>query len=298
MTFSIESCPGCGGDKFDERPAIVAPFISSYVLGSPPEPSVIGSCLSCGLVFYTRRYTVEEIKRLYHDYRGEDYFRARHRFEPRYTRQLNAAIGGPSDIAARQRIYCETLAAHADPDAIETVLDYAGDRGQMMEGGPGRKLFVFDISSVAPVSGVTSLSESELEGREFDLVLLCEVAEHLSAPREEMRRVVRHIKPGGLIYVEVPSEHFDIRRIPRGGWYRSYLSWLARAPLLLFILDQWSSAMQVKFGIMPPLGFVKQHEHINFFTVASLSRLLGESGLTVETCKQVDGVIVALCRRQ
>lgn len=298
MTDRTDSCPSCGGDRFDERPALVAPFIAHYVLDRAPEPTAVRDCSGCGLVFFATRYTDDEIARLYKDYRGEGYLRTRHSFEPWYTARFNEDIGGPAGMEPRKRVYRAIVEPYAARELIDSVLDYAGDRGQMMEGGPGRRHFVYEISGVRPVDGVTAISEpGALEGREFDLVLLCGVVEHFSAPLEAVRQVARHVRPGGLLYVEVPGERFDIRRIPRGNWYKTYLAWLARTPLLLRLVDFWSTGMRVKLGVLPPLGFVKQHEHLNFFTAGSLSHLVRAAGLEAETCEVRGGAVVALCRR-
>lgn len=123
------------------------------------------------------------------------------------------------------------------------------------------------------------------------------MVEHFSWPLDPVRAVAQHVRPGGLLYVEVPDETFSIQRIPRGGWYQKYLQVLAGRPLLRLAVDFWSTAMRVKFRSFPTLAFVKQHEHLNFFGVRSLSRLLEGAGLTLLSCAAVEGAVVALCRR-
>jgi SAM-dependent methyltransferase len=274
---------------------MIAPFIGRYVLDRDPELTRICACADCGLVYFARPYSEAEIARLYEDYRGERYLAVRHGFEPWYTRKFNDDIGGPAGMGPRQALYRETIGKLADE--VATVLDYAGDRGQMMEGGPGREHYVYDISGVTPEPGVIGISTpAELAVRTFDLVLLCGVAEHFSWPLDEVREAAAHVRPGGLLYVEVPDEIFDIGPIPRGAWYRRYLAFLARRPLLRLAADFWSTGVRVKLGAIPPLGFVKQHEHLNFFNVRTLSRLLERAGLTVLCCRATTGSIVALCR--
>lgn len=168
------ACPCCGCDQIESRSALIAPFIARYVLDSEPEVCTLCRCGDCGLVYFGRPYSDAEITRLYDDYRGERYLAIRHGFEPWYTRKFNEDIGGSAGMTPRRRVYQATLAAFPDSSSVDKVLDYAGDRGQMMEGGPGREHFVYDISGVPPDNGVTAISHpAALEGRVFDLVLLC-----------------------------------------------------------------------------------------------------------------------------
>jgi len=279
---------------------MTAPFIAAYVFDAKPAVCDLCACRGCGLMFYGARYEDGEIRRLYEGYREARYFAARNRVEPWYTQKFNDDIGGEAGMTPRRAVYQTTLAAQADAGSIGTVLDYAGDRGQMMEGGPGREHFVFDISGVAPVDGVTGIAdEKSLEGRTFDLVLLCGVVEHFSEPLRQVEHVMQNVKPGGLLYIEVPDERFDIGRIPTGAWYRNYLRWIAPLGPALLAMDFWSTAVRVKFGFIPPLGFAKQHEHLNYFDAPSMAKLASKAGLEVLQCfrSPSSAAIVALCRK-
>jgi SAM-dependent methyltransferase len=250
------------------------------------------------VIFFETRYDGTEVSRLYDDYCGELYLKVRHRFEPWYTRQFNKRLSSVAYMEPRRRVYRRILGAHADMSTIVSVLDYAGDRGQMMAGGPGRDHFVFDVSGVTPVQGVTNIAdEGALAGRVFDLVRLCGVVEHFSEPLAQLKRVLEYVKPGGLLYVEVPDERFNYEGIPRGHWYRTYLEFLTGTRLLLLALDFWSTGMRIKFGLIPPLGFAKQHEHLNYFDRAALLRLVMRAGLTTVVSFREGGALIALCRR-
>ncbi len=218
MTYRATACPGCASSDLDVRPALIAPFVARYALRREPEVCDLSACRNCGLAFFSARYEDAEISRLYEGYRGEDYFAARNKVEPWYTRKFNENMGNEAGIAPRRDVYQATLAAHADLSSIETVLDYAGDRGQMMEGGPGREHFVFDISGVPPIDGVVPISdEASLAGRSFDVVLLCGVVEHFSEPLPQLEQAAKYVKPGGPLFVEVPDEQFPNTGIPKGG---------------------------------------------------------------------------------
>ena len=46
---------------------------------------------------------------------------------------------------------------------------------------------------------------AQLSGREFDLILLIQVIEHMIQPFDSMRKVLDLLRPNGLVYVEIPS---------------------------------------------------------------------------------------------
>ncbi len=178
-----------------------------------------------------------------------------------------------------------TLRAHAADARIDTVLDYGGDRRQRMLGGPGSQHFVFDVSGVEPESGVTALDAASLKGQAFDLVLLCEVLEHVSDPVTALADAARHVRPGGLLYVTVPNQEFPLTSIPDAAWYRAYLGAILKFRWLVMALDFWYTGFRIKFVQKPPLVFAKLHEYVTFFDHNSLALLLQSAGLAVLSCE-------------
>src|ERR1700733_6206287 len=205
MTYLVICCLGCAGSDLEFRAAITAPFVAARVFKCPPSVCRVAQCRSCGLIFFEDRFDDQEVGNLYADYRSEAYYQERHHWEPWYTRAFNSGLGGAEEMRIRREVYARTVRDHAADARINSVLDYGGDRGQLMVGGPGRGHFVFDISGVEPEPGVVSIDAASLAGRDFDLVLLCEVLEHVSDPMRVLREVTDHVRPGGLLYVTVPN---------------------------------------------------------------------------------------------
>ncbi|HTQ71838.1 MAG TPA: class I SAM-dependent methyltransferase [Acidocella sp.] len=299
MTYRATRCTACDVPDLDYRAAITAPFVAARVFQRPPSVCRIAQCSNCGLVFFEDRFEDQETARLYADYRSEAYYRERHHWEPWYTRAFNSGLGGAEEMLIRREIYARTVNAHAQGAAIESVLDYGGDRGQLMLGGPGQNHFVFDISGVEPESGVIGLNAASFADRKFDLVLLCEVLEHVAEPLHVLQDVLGHVRPGGLLYITVPNREFPFADIPAGAWYRAYLRQLLKSRWATMAVDFWSTGFKVKFRRVPPLGFAKLHEHINFFDDASLTVMLRRAGLDVLMCAPSrDGSgLGALCRK-
>src|SRR5579863_6316576 len=150
MAFLICACPCCGGVRLEGRAAMVAPFVAERAMCARPKPCRIYRCAECDALFYDNRLDDIEIRRLYSRYRGDDYLSRRHKWEILYTRSIYDRLGGPEEIAWRRDIYEQTVTPWIN-GSIETVLDYGGDRGQLIAGGPGRKYYVYEISGKPPL---------------------------------------------------------------------------------------------------------------------------------------------------
>lgn len=289
--YVTEACPCCGSQEKGEWPALVSPFVASYVLDRRPQPTRLLECKGCRFRWFAERFTEDEAARLYDGYRGDRYFQARHRHEPWYTRKVNDDIGGdPAVVSFRKAMVERIVRASGDASRIERVLDWGGDRGQILPEAIGKERFVYEISGLEPVPGVTRIGTADaLRGQTFDLVLCCHVLEHLSDPRtvlDELRPLLR--SKDSLLYVEVPFERPSLKMVGRGAAYRTWLSGLARVKPLLTAFDLYSTAFRTRLGTLPPLGFVKLHEHVSFFDERSLAALLERAGFTPVVTEKVD----------
>lgn len=290
MTYLALSCPCCDSKQHDAYPALVSPFVSDYALGSSPTPTRLLECDGCGFRFFEDRLTDAESAQLYTGYRGERYYRERHRHEPWYTRKVNDAIGSSEQIiATRKALVDRFLRAHADVAKLDDVLDFGGDRGQLIPEGIGRRRFVYEISGIEPVAGVTRIgTEAELQDHRFDLVLLSHVLEHCSEPRSVLDAVRPLLRSSdSALYVELPFERTRLSWLGRSSAYRAYLGALGRVRPLLTAVDLYSTVFRTRFDFVPPLGFVKMHEHINFFDEASLGKLLARAGFEVQAFERL-----------
>ena len=92
--------------------------------------------------------------------------------------------------------------------------------------------------------------EAPLEGRRFDVVRLSHVLEHLPSPRKSLGKMHRLLRPGGLLWIEVPNAASLERRLFHGHWF------------------QWD---------LP--------RHLYHFTPATLVRLLRDTGFRPRTVK-------------
>ena len=287
--YTIQHCPCCGCLDSEATPAVVAPFLLEYALRGTQATCRLMECRKCAFRFFDTRLDDAEIHRLYEGYRGETYFNVRNRHEFWYTRKVNADLGeDPQILDGRRNSLTAFLSAHLDLAALDSVLDYGGDKGQLLPEGIGKQKYVFDISGLESVSGVERITDAKaLGGMGFDLVILSHILEHCSEPGQMLQEVKPLGKNGGsMLYVEVPYERYNLRLTGGGNLYGGYLRWLMNIPFLARILDFYSTAFRVKFNFIPPLGFAKLHEHINFFEVDSLRRLLERGGFEVIACER------------
>jgi SAM-dependent methyltransferase len=280
----IDQCPVCDSPSRHGWPALVAPFIADFVLQSPVERCHLRECETCGLRFFAERFTGPELARLYTDYRGAAYYRTRHRHEPWYSERFNVDIGhNPQRGAARRAGLTAFLHDSGAPGPFESILDYGGDAGQLIPQEMTGQSYVYDISGVPPVSGVARIAkEEDLQSGGYGLVLLSHVLEHVPDPLDLLRALRRLAREdGGLVYVEVPLERPWMGFLGRGAATIAWLDSLRRSALLLRLFDFYSSAFRIKAGFLPPLGFSKLHEHVNFFSAKSLRLAVERSGFTV-----------------
>jgi hypothetical protein len=281
--YRVDRCPCCGSADLDAWPAGVAPFIVEYVLDGRPTSSRLLQCRACSFRFYETRYDDAEAARLYADYRGERYFRVRHRHEPWYSRAFNEGLSKAGGVEARRREIASWLGRRGEPAC--TVLDYGGDRGQFLPVTPGLERFVYDISGVAPEPGVTAFArEEDLAGRSFDAIVISQVLEHVS----DVAKILDHARSlaakRALFIVEVPDEHFNLRLVPKGPIFQAYVDAVLATQPFARVLDFYSAAFRTKLGVIPPLGFPRMHEHINYFEGCSLRAALETRGLEVLSC--------------
>jgi SAM-dependent methyltransferase len=89
---------------------------------------------------------------------------------------------------------------------IKSVLDYGGDLGQYIpdELNHARR-HVVEIEERELVDGVTAVTSPD-NCEPVDLVLCCHTLEHVSWPSDLVADMKRYLRPGGLLYIEVPNE--------------------------------------------------------------------------------------------
>ena len=285
--YLAQRCPCCDSGALDAYPAVVAPFLAERALQRQAERCSLLECRGCGFRFFDLRLEPPEVQRLYADYRGESYLRVRRRHEWWYTRRINQDLGGEGEILrSRQQLIERFLRGHLELTTLRSVIDYGGDRGQVIPPHLGQERVVLDVSGVRPVEGVTAVrTREELGARSFALVMCCQVLEHVSEPQQTLEELRQLGSSESWFYLEVPLERPSLRGVVRGRVGEAYLEALLRVPPLLRLVDFYSTAVRVGLGHAAPLALLKAHEHLNFFHARSLRALMERSGFEVVSCE-------------
>lgn len=285
--YRIEECPCCGSNNLNLLPAVLAPFLARYAVGSPPARCSLAQCPGCSFRFFDSRLTADEVTKLYSGYRGEEYLRQRQNAEPWYSCRVNDGLANdPNEIQTRNSATEAFLSPHMNGLEVNSVLDYGGDQGQFIPRTFGKEKFVFELSAAQPVEGVTRIeSEAALEGRRFDLVLLLGVLEHCSEPLSVVKKVRDLMRgPDSHVMIGVPYEWYGLKGVGTGWLYSWYLDMLLQSGPLLKLIDFYSTVARVRCHRIPPFGIVKCHEHLNFFNEQSMTALLRRAGMKLVAC--------------
>lgn len=145
----------------------------------------------------------------------------------------------------------------------------------------------------------TSLEEAELPDAFFDMVVLSDVLEHLASPVEALQRVRGWLRPGGMVYVEVPDESDLPRRAAlrrRLGLYRglpthpAHLSLFDRHSLAeslhrarfrgidVYAASIWGDPRRLRLVVPMPAGLARLAAGL--IRLTDLDRALGQGALT------------------
>jgi hypothetical protein len=204
-------------------------------------------CKHCSFIQTSIPFHEDELKRLYVDYRSPAYHQQRISYEPEYASIADAIGYDPVEIRTRTTALNAFLREHLSIADRFTILDYGGSDGRFIPDIPGLK-FVYDISTVSPLPGITRI-ERESELRTYSLVLLAHVTEHVTHPLNLVRNLSKYVEPGGYIYIETPQETTDKQRaeLQKGTAY-------------------------FDLGI---------HEHVNYYCESAVAALLDAAGFAV-----------------
>jgi hypothetical protein len=264
--IETSNCVICAGEIRRLKQALVAPFLARRIWNRPPFCVDLVQCKACGFMFYNPRLDTSEECRLYTNYRSEEYLRMRHASEPWYTASFNADLASPGHYKLRRSRLAAILRQHLGTRKIMRVLDYGGNHGDLVCGLiDGPSAFVYDISGVGAVEGVTAITEPAT--CHADLIINSNVLEHVGFPRKLVGEIVKAAPAGGFVFLEVPCESpFGLARIAR-----------RVAQVGIMALTRPALARSV----VRPASLYMMHEHINHFRKQSLAKLMSFCGCKV-----------------
>jgi len=205
------------------------------------------SCKRCSFVQSTQPFLEDSITRLYLDYRSETYNVERIHYEPSYAAIASQVGTDEREVTLRLNAATGFLAGKLEMTPEFTMLDYGGADGRFLPPIAERR-YVYEISDIAPIAGVQRIASTEDLGQ-YSYVHLAHVLEHVVYPLELVKKIASYVADKGYLYIEVPQEISDEN---------------------LRCMQQGSPKIEVAV-----------HEHINFYSIAAVTQLIGEAGLDV-----------------
>jgi 2-polyprenyl-3-methyl-5-hydroxy-6-metoxy-1,4-benzoquinol methylase len=243
---------------------MVTPFIAERVWERKAFPVELAKCSNCGFMFFNPRMNPEEEQKLYEGYRDAKYLQMRAKHEPWYTEAINQELGADTQaLFHRRQLLKNVMVQYAEAGIVNSVLDFGGDQGQLIQEFPAEQRCVYDISGTAARDGVMAMpSYSDCHARSWDLIVCSHVLEHVAFPRQILSQMKKISRPGTLVYLEVPLESpFAI------------ITMVKRVAQLLVLC---ATRMRDAFAVLRPSAIFLMHEHLNFFSSRSL-RMLAQS---------------------
>jgi SAM-dependent methyltransferase len=259
--FLLSRCPLCGGDQL------------SYLFAHAGTPIV--RCARCRLVLRNPQPSDEALAAIY----TSDYF-----------------LGDTGADSETNRLKRSTAARYLDE--IEAFSGRSPSGARLLEIGPGLgNLLVEAAARGYEVTGVEysessvriandrlgadrvvrgGLTSVDLPDSSFDVAVLADVLEHTRDPLAEMRRLWRLLKPGGTLFIAVPTLDSWSARVMRERWLEFKLEHLfyfdsRTLQLLLFQSGFDQVTLSTGWKTLSP-EYVTQH--FERFDVPVLSRAL------------------------
>ncbi len=264
---SIERCICCNSTNIRKNPAFFMPFIADRVFQLPQikiDTATTGLrdiragysylpcnsmfCLDCNHLATDVRFNDFQMNLLYSGYRNEEYISLRNFYEPGYAERNRIFHNKYHYSSIVDNFILPNL-----PIQPKNILDWGGDTG--INTPLNYSLInhhIYDISDVDTISGAQRVGHGDLSNFVYDLVVCQHVLEHLPFPKDDITKLLSLLRDPSYFYFEVPHE-----------------------PLM-------------RNDSIDKLSKIHWHEHINFFSLKSLSKLLESCGLDVLSIKSSD----------
>lgn len=254
-----QECICCASKELNRSSAIVMPFVAKRIWGYDPVEitaewgfrdiktgvaySLCNSmhCPNCGVVFLDIRFTDRELSLLYEGYRDYEYTSLRELYEPGYAEKNKFFSGRAPYIEDIEAFLLKRI------PAPNKILDWGGASGI---NSPlitkAKEVHVFDISGMPTIDSVKAISLDDIKNNQYDLIICSQVLEHIPYPKKTLQDIVSTMSDATILYLEVPYE--EVMREFYGH------------PDLVYRKRHW-------------------HEHINFFSLDSMCKLVESAGL-------------------
>lgn len=213
------------------------------------------------------------MKKLYSDYRGENYVSVRNKWEPWYSSSYNEAHFSIEYLTKRKAILKEFL-TNSGILELRSIVDIGGNTGEFIPEISGLiNRYVLDLSNKAMPPGIMRIADLN-EVDNVDLIIYSHTLEHVSFPWLELEKLAKSCK---YLYVEVPEG------IPSPNVFRKYRIFQFFAVFLSSSYKVWGSFSRPSAGRKLPALLLRQSEHLSFFSEQTFKVIAKKQGLEVST---------------
>lgn len=214
----------------------IAPFVSERMMHGK-QLEFVYECLSCGLLWMNLEPTDEDMARHYNNYFDTEYIKHRVSHEPGFMDKWCFDKGRNDDKYIEEFL----LPIIGIPDSI---LDFGGGNGSETPFVGKSHVDILDVAMTPLIDGCTRV---ETIDRQYDLVILCHILEHVPDPIGLLKQALD--ASNRYVYIEVPDEASLYGQRPRLASVMKYRQY-------------W-------------------HEHMQYFDDTSLSFLVHTAGGTI-----------------
>ena len=266
----------CNSEKLRFVNTIVSDFVMARIAPGFKDnyKTQLCFCEECSFAFYKYRLNEKEEFKLYYHYRDEEYQRLREQSEYWYTKKINNLINKDKFALEEQKKVIRKILKDNSINNIEIALDYGGNEGRTFFDELGTKeKYVFDISGLKTVEGVVNISNYEdLKNHSYNFIMCNMLFEHLTNPVLVMKKISAIGGKDTVYYIEVPSENPFLR----GNKFSiaKHLELVFNPNYNLFRLAKYYFKTRKE-------PFMPMKEHINFFTIESMKKMIELNGFKV-----------------
>ncbi|WP_276359556.1 class I SAM-dependent methyltransferase [Daejeonella sp. H1SJ63] len=196
----ILNCPVCGqtsGKNIGPYYGTAAPFNI--------EDGYLSECSNCGLVYLEQMPSDQQLDKFYKTYwQGSEAVQS----ASRNSLQLYKAQG-----LSRLSFLIEKTGSIEN----KTILDFGAGHalfGEILkEQGVNSKYFAVeaDAEIVKDIEAKGMKAAEHIEGlgeKEFDIIVIFHVLEHVTDPKSFLKSIVKFLKKGGILFIESPNQDF------------------------------------------------------------------------------------------
>ena len=260
------NCPICMENIRYNSIVIVSPWIRERIK-TKKIFSRMGTCESCKGAIFNFRYSENQMKLLYQNYRDRNYKDLRFKWEKWYGDKFNDGHLSENYIGERKKELDKFLIPNL-PDNFKSVVDIGGGRGELIpelitSGTSSTQRYVIDISNVSAINNVTKIKSLNEVGK-VDLIIYSHTIEHVVDPLFVLKNMLQYTDN---IYIETPNG------VPRASFVSKSILINIIFAAMSFSPRIWRNLFSTSVGLKHRHNVLRQSEHINFFQVETLNKL-------------------------